>query len=48
MVHLSLSPETMDKLAAAACLHGHSIGQEISERVKASFKPERAEPREWR
>ena len=35
MVHLTLSPETMDKLAAAACLNGHSIGQEISDRVKA-------------
>jgi plasmid stability protein len=48
MVHLSLEPETMDKLAANACLHGRSLGDEIKARIEASFKPERAEPREWR
>lgn len=48
MVHLSLAPETMDKLAAEACLHGRSLGDEITKRIEASLKPERAEPREWR
>jgi plasmid stability protein len=48
MVHLTLEPETMDKLAANACLHGRSLGDEIKARIEASFKPERAEPREWR
>lgn len=48
MVHLSLAPETMDKLAAEACLHGRSMGEEIKTRIERSFKSERAEPREWR
>jgi hypothetical protein len=48
MVHLSLAPETMDKLAAHACVRGISMGEEIKRRIEASFKPERAEPREWR
>jgi plasmid stability protein len=48
MVHLSLEPETMDRLAAHACLHGHSMGDEIKDRIEQSFGKERAEPREWR
>jgi hypothetical protein len=48
MVHLSIEPETMDKLAANACLHGRSLSAEIKARIEQSFKPERAEPREWR
>lgn len=48
MVHISLAPETMDKLAAAACLHGRSMGEEIKARIEQSFKSDKAEPREWR
>ena len=48
MVHLSLETETMNKLAAAACLAGRSMGDEIRGRIEASFTKERAEPREWR
>jgi plasmid stability protein len=48
MVHLSLEPETMDKLAAQAIVHGHSMGDEIKRRILQSFGKERAEPREWR
>lgn len=39
MVHLSLAPETMDKLAASAVLHGHSMTDEIRYRIERSFKP---------
>jgi hypothetical protein len=48
MVRLSIEPETMDKLAAQAVLHGCSMGDEIKDRIEQSFGKERAEPREWR
>ena len=48
MVHVSLHDTLMDKLAAQAVVHGHSMGTEIKRRLEQSFAPERAEPREWR
>ena len=48
MVHISLADTLMDKLAAHAIVHGHSMGTEITRRLEQSFAPERAEPREWR
>lgn len=41
MVHLSLEPATMDKLAANAVLHGRSMGAEIKDRIERSFSQER-------
>jgi len=38
----------MDKLAANAVLHGHSMGDEIVRRLEQSLGVERAEPKEWR
>jgi hypothetical protein len=48
MIHISLQPRLMDKLAANAVLHGHSMGDEIVRRLEQSLNVERAEPKEWR